>query len=331
VAEQQGPPMIVATEALSSPKVRVGHIGGNFTLPRTIPLTSLIAGAVGAFVGLLLAVVVVPGLEPMLFCAVLGGLGGVAVVTWSPLKGESLSRWLGLRFRQGRQRIHVESDVVQVAVGVALLKSATLGTVRIVPGAVNVPPSQYDERGAPIDPDDALRQMLEAQGLAEMAETVLSGALSLDDVDAAPAPPPFRRHRTRPSASIPSSPRTARPLFSSPLAPAPSTLLSQVKSPSDVSSLPTLPMFSAPSVTAPKVVPIEVAPDLPDLAGLGDWLPAASLDSIFESPTEEEQQLVAVATDTAFGARPSKVEASGWVTVPTKEDALPSGWTKPTS
>ena len=62
--QSQGPLMIVATEALSAPKVRVGHIGGNFTLPRTVPLTSLIAAAIGALLGLAVSLIIVPGLTP---------------------------------------------------------------------------------------------------------------------------------------------------------------------------------------------------------------------------------------------------------------------------
>jgi hypothetical protein len=318
--------MIVATEALSSPKVRVGHIGGNFTLPRTVPLASLIAGAVGALLGMGVSLIIVPGLTPLLFCAVFGGALGVATVTLSPLKGESLSRWLGLQLKTRRQRIKLEGDVVQMSVGIALLKTATIGEVHIVPGALNVPPSQYDERGVPLEAQDILQSILESAGVADIANTVMSGATTLDDVEYYTPPQAPWRRRQRPQASEPEpkvpvartfTPSTlSTPLYAPPATMAPTTI---------APTTPTVPathQYQAPAEAPPDLL------DLPEPEGVSDWLPAASLDALF-SPPEEIAEVPAPVT--SFSVLEKKTATSEWSTPTTSVPDVPVGWTRPSA
>jgi hypothetical protein len=177
-----GPPMLILTNALKSPKVRVGHIGGNITLPRTIPLTSLLVGGGGAAFGILVGFAIIGGVGPSVYCAVLGGAAGVGAVTWSPLKGESLLKWLGLRANTRRKALTMDGEPVQLAVGIARLGDVVTGNVHIVPGAVQIPPSQYDERGVPIDPEDLFHRLLASRGtnLPQQSPDVLA-AHSISD------------------------------------------------------------------------------------------------------------------------------------------------------
>lgn len=164
-----GPAMLVLTDALKSPKVRIGHIGGNFTLPRTVPLAALVAGLSGALLGLALGFFIIGGLQGTLYSSVLLGAAGVFVVTWSPLKGESMGMWLGLQANSRRKKLTLNGEPVQLAVGIAVLGEVITGKVRIASGAVTIPPSQYDERGVPINAEDIFHRLLSLRGIPAVA------------------------------------------------------------------------------------------------------------------------------------------------------------------
>jgi len=177
--------MIVATDALRPPKIRIGHIGGNFSLPRTVPLATLIAGAGTGLFGLTVAFIFFHGgIGPVVYGGGLGAAAGVFAVTWSPLKGESLAKWLGLSVRNRRTRIELNGETVQLAVGIAVLSSVTTGTVRVAAGAVNVPPSQYDERGVRVDSGSVFDQLLDERGRAGAPWIgSMPGSQRLEDVE----------------------------------------------------------------------------------------------------------------------------------------------------
>lgn len=158
--ERRGPPMLILTDALKAPKIRIGHIGGKFTLPRTVPMATLLAGAGGAAVGLLFGFGILGGTGPSVYSAVVCGAIGVFFVTWSPLKGESLIKWLGLRVKSKRQNLSVDGEPVQLAVGIAVVNEVILGRVRILAGAVSIPASQYDERGVHLHVDEIFDRLL---------------------------------------------------------------------------------------------------------------------------------------------------------------------------
>jgi hypothetical protein len=313
--------MIVATSALASPKVRIGHIGGNFVLPRTIPLMSLIAGGGGAVVGVVVALIIAPSSTSMIYGIVIGLLAGVGLVNYSPLKGESFAKYLGLRMRTRRQRIHVAGDVIQVAVGIAVLKSAVLGPVHIFPGAVNVPLGQYDERGTPLHPDEILTSILELSGTSAIAATPLPGAVYLEDVESTPRYLPPRRPLPRPS-------RVPEPLRAPSAAETPHLEYAQV--------------------------PV-TAPDYLDPIGLDEWLfseapttnhspdsapaPRDTTPTTVATPQEPERVSGVVTPETAAPASPPPTPprtSATWmpVTRPTIKKAplpesVPDGWQLP--
>lgn len=145
----RGPVMLSATRIMKPGPARVGRLFGDVTLPRTVELPTLAAGATGAVLGLVIGLVF-GGLRAALYGATIFGALGVFLVTYSPLEGESMARWLGLTLRSKRQQTKWRGEVVQVSVGICPIDPGVQGPVRIVPGSVDVPPTQYDRRGVRI-------------------------------------------------------------------------------------------------------------------------------------------------------------------------------------
>lgn len=147
--QHDGPLMLVATEALRPPKLRIGRLGNNITLPRTVPAVALFAGASGALLGVALFTVIVGWtVASVAYSATIGGVIGVALVTYSPLRGESLLRWLGLKIRSSRKRTrYMAGSPVRLAVGICYIPTPNQGALRLRAGAVQVRPGLFDERG----------------------------------------------------------------------------------------------------------------------------------------------------------------------------------------
>jgi hypothetical protein len=164
VSEQtQGPVMLAVTNILRPPPARIGKISENFVLPRTIELRKLIAVAVGVLAGMFLWFMPIGlffsyGLTSLFTMMGVGGFGGYFVVTWSPLRGESLGTWVGLSAGSTRPgKVRIEGERVRAYLGVAPLGFVAAGAVRIRPGAVQVPAGSVDERGVPLSQDEILR------------------------------------------------------------------------------------------------------------------------------------------------------------------------------
>lgn len=155
-AKVRGPVMICATDAMKPPPVRVGRIAGRFSLPRTAQLSSLIAGGVGAIVGavagLLLQAVVGIGIVGIGYAVALGVGAGLAIRHVSPLRDETLLTWLRLIVtRSAQAQPTIDGERARVAVGIALVPRG-LGSRRVPLqlGAVDVDPSNVDDRGVPV-------------------------------------------------------------------------------------------------------------------------------------------------------------------------------------
>lgn len=149
---ENGPVMLVATEALRPPKLRIGKLGNNVTLPRTVPVASLLAGAAGALLSVLIFTSIVGwSVAKVAYSGVVGATIGVVLVTYSPLRGESLLKWFGLKVRSSRNRSrYVDGKPVRLAVGICYVPSVVKGMVSLRAGAVPVRPGLYDERGTRI-------------------------------------------------------------------------------------------------------------------------------------------------------------------------------------
>lgn len=204
----RGPVMIAATDIMRPPPTRIGKIGGNITLPRTVPLKAAVAALVGALVGLFFAFPIAGiGLNALIWGGIVGGAAGVVAVTWSPLRGESLLRWLGLNVRAAAaSKVRIDGKPVRLYIGVAPLARSAVGPARLVPGAVNVPAGEVDDRGVPIPPR---RRVPALDPAAAALDAQLSPELPPDRPDGPPAAsgahPP-----AAPGRAAPTTPRRRR-------------------------------------------------------------------------------------------------------------------------
>lgn len=146
--EPHGPAMLCATSVLKPPPARIARIGNSITLPRTVPLKGLIAGGVGGFLGVLIAVFVSPGFTGILYGFGFGALLGVFSVSYTPIPGTNLFTAAQLMFKSKRSRAgFYKGKPIRVAIGVCVLPRTAAGKVQIQAGSIEVHPSEYDERG----------------------------------------------------------------------------------------------------------------------------------------------------------------------------------------
>jgi hypothetical protein len=149
---QDGPLMIAATKILKPGPTRIARLVPGVTLPRTIPITTLFVTFGFSAFGLLvmLAMPFFNSLTSILIGTVLFGGLGVVVTTYSPLKGESMLRWLGLEVSARRQRIEMNGEPAKVYIGLCAIDRVAVGEIRIMPSAIDVPSGSVDSRGLPL-------------------------------------------------------------------------------------------------------------------------------------------------------------------------------------
>jgi hypothetical protein len=160
-----GPVMLSMTSALKPPPARIAKLGNNLVLPRSIPVLQAAAATIGSIVGLTLtAIFIVPFFGATLTTFGLGAgiFGGLAVlaVSWSPLRGESFAKWIGLNLEQYRlDRVEIDGLRAKAYIGIAPLHCSALGSVRIISGAANVLVGSVDERGVLIPHAERRREI----------------------------------------------------------------------------------------------------------------------------------------------------------------------------
>lgn len=150
----EGPPMICATRVLKPGGARIGRIAGGFTLPRTLPVVTFVLTGIGAVFGFVLALLA-GGWNPLPLGigAALGGGGGYALATFSPLRGESMAKWILLTLSGTRTKRRIDGKPVTLSVGVAVAGRVPVGRVRIRQSAVRVRPGTVDDRGVALTRD----------------------------------------------------------------------------------------------------------------------------------------------------------------------------------
>ncbi|MEV5751307.1 hypothetical protein AB0L00_26090 [Actinoallomurus sp. NPDC052308] len=146
-----GPVMLAATNMLKPPPAVIGSVNKEITLPRTIKLTTLLAVGIGAVLGFVTSLFLFGvGMNALIYGPTVGGIVGWTLVSFSPLRGESLAMWLGLQANSARKRkLVIDGRQVRLYVGIAPLRRTAAGTIRILPGGVPVDGARWDERGVP--------------------------------------------------------------------------------------------------------------------------------------------------------------------------------------
>jgi hypothetical protein len=145
----RGPPMVVATSVMKPPPLRVGKLANGVTLPRPVQLKVLLAALAGGIVGAVVSLIFGVSFNSFMWAVALFGGMGVTAVTYSPLQGESLTKWLRLTFgTRRRANFTVDGRPARVAVGIAPIADPVRErSVHLSAGSVRVPPTAYDERG----------------------------------------------------------------------------------------------------------------------------------------------------------------------------------------
>jgi hypothetical protein len=147
-----GPLMIAATKILKPGPTRIARIAPGITLPRTIPITTLFVAGGFAIVGLVLTALIplTRTATSMMLGTLFFGAAGVMVTTYSPMKGESMTRWLGLSVTSRRQRVELNGEPARVYIGICPIDRVAVGEIQIVSSAVAVPAGSVDKRGLPL-------------------------------------------------------------------------------------------------------------------------------------------------------------------------------------
>lgn len=148
--------MLAATSVLNPGPARISRLGPGIKLPRTVPIRTLIATGCGIIGGLIPTLIVLGAeVRSMFIAAALGGTAGWVLVTYSPLQGESMGRWIGLEASALRtRRMTIEGKRAQAYIGICPVTQLARGTIRIQSGHANVAPGSVDERGGVIDSAD---------------------------------------------------------------------------------------------------------------------------------------------------------------------------------
>lgn len=141
-------PMVCATGVMKPGPTRIGKIGKTVTLPRTIPIATLFASGIGATLGIFFALTFGSASNIPVGIGIGGGLGWL-LVSYSPLRNESLLKWFELTFKSQTRSRYVKGRRVIPAVGVAVVKAPSSGPVILRRSATRVPIGHYDERGVP--------------------------------------------------------------------------------------------------------------------------------------------------------------------------------------
>lgn len=157
--------MLAATNMLRPPPARIGKIGRNITLPRSVAVKDVVGGAVGIVVLSIFVLPFFPDFTGLLVSVAGGGALGVLAVTWSPIKGESLWKWVTLQAETRKTgRVIINGKEVRAYIGMAPLRWSTAGRAELRSAAVEVHPGSYDERGVLVPHQERLRNLPQFPG-----------------------------------------------------------------------------------------------------------------------------------------------------------------------
>ena len=146
-----GPVMLVCTSVLRRAPLRIGGLGERITFHRTVRVAVIAYGAAGVFLGFVIGALVtifVGGFNLIVYATAGGGMLGVAAESWSPLRGESMLRWLGLMVTtSARRRVEMEGASRRVYIGLCALNRVAAGPVHLRGAAVETDRPPLERRG----------------------------------------------------------------------------------------------------------------------------------------------------------------------------------------
>ena len=145
-----GPIMLSATSVLKQGPARIGSITKQVKLPRTILLKTFVSVIVYGFIGLIIGLLI-GGLKAMLYSTIVFSAGAYFATNYSPLRGETLSKYIGLSIKAQRERRYINGKLVKIYVGIVPISRPALGKFVLWPGGINISSTNYDERGVLIN------------------------------------------------------------------------------------------------------------------------------------------------------------------------------------
>jgi hypothetical protein len=141
--------MMAATAVMKQGPSRIGSISKDIKLPRTILFKTFISVIIWGVLGMMIGAIF-RSFTSVLYGGIIFGIIAYFATTFSPLKGESLSKFLGLTLKAQRQRKFVNGKLVRTYVGLTPITRPAAGRTLLLPGAVNVSKLNFDERGVAV-------------------------------------------------------------------------------------------------------------------------------------------------------------------------------------
>lgn len=148
-SQDSGPLMMAATAVMKQGPSRIGSISKDIKLPRTILFKTFISVIIWGVLGMMIGAIF-RSFTSVLYGGIIFGIIAYFATTFSPLKGESLSKFLGLTLKAQRQRKFVNGKLVRTYVGLTPITRPAAGKTLLLPGAVNVSKLNFDERGVAV-------------------------------------------------------------------------------------------------------------------------------------------------------------------------------------
>lgn len=148
-SQDPGPLMMAATAVMKQGPSRIGSISKDIKLPRTILFKTFISVIIWGVLGMMIGAIF-RSFTSVLYGGIIFGIIAYFATTFSPLKGESLSKFLGLTLKAQRQRKFVNGKLVRTYVGLTPITRPAAGKTLLLPGAVNVSKLNFDERGVAV-------------------------------------------------------------------------------------------------------------------------------------------------------------------------------------
>ena len=143
VAPHHGPALVMTTQFLKKSPRRIALRTQSLAIPGTYELSKVIGAGVGLFAGLFLGVplyLITGTWLALVVFATLGALGGIFIVSWSPLKGESILKWFVLHTAKRNQLISQGGGYARAYVGGAVVRRSLFKNAQMVKAYVEADP-----------------------------------------------------------------------------------------------------------------------------------------------------------------------------------------------
>ena len=135
VGDQHGPALVFTTRFLRKGPRRIALRTQALAIPGTYELSQVIGAGVGIIIGLILGfpIFAVTGTWlAIVAMATIGSMAGIFMVSWSPLKGESIMKWFILHTAKRNSLIEQNGGFVRAYVGGTVVQRSLFREAQMV-------------------------------------------------------------------------------------------------------------------------------------------------------------------------------------------------------